>query len=256
MTLNFSIVAIDQIVNNAAKVRYMSGGQVHVPDRASAMPGGAGHQLAAQHSHSLEAWSTRTSPGLKVVAPSTPVRRQGPAQDRDPRRRPGHLPGEREALRDEGEVPDGEDLAPARQGRRRARRAEDVHARSRARGWSWVCARRRRGARRRRASSARSSTCARSGRSTSRRSSPASKKTDRCVIVDEGWPRRAASPRTWRPQLHEALLRLARRARSSACPATTSRCPTPRTSRGDAAAWTDRRRRRGSLRSLDPSSWR
>ena len=70
MTVNFSIVAMDQIVNNAAKIRYMFGGQVAVPI-VIRMPGGAGHQLAAQHSHSLEAWFTHV-PGLKVVCPSTP----------------------------------------------------------------------------------------------------------------------------------------------------------------------------------------
>jgi pyruvate/2-oxoglutarate/acetoin dehydrogenase E1 component len=70
MTVNFSIVAMDQIVNNAAKIRYMFGGQVAVPI-VIRMPGGAGHQLGAQHSHSLEAWFTHV-PGLKVVCPSTP----------------------------------------------------------------------------------------------------------------------------------------------------------------------------------------
>jgi pyruvate dehydrogenase E1 component beta subunit len=70
MTVNFSIVAMDQIVNNAAKVRYMFGGQVACP-MVIRMPGGAGHQLAAQHSHSLEAWYTHV-PGLKVVCPATP----------------------------------------------------------------------------------------------------------------------------------------------------------------------------------------
>jgi len=75
MTVNFAIVAMDQIVNNAAKVRYMFGGQVSVP-MVIRMPGGAGHQLAAQHSHSLEAWFTHV-PGLKVVCPSTPYDAKG-----------------------------------------------------------------------------------------------------------------------------------------------------------------------------------
>ena len=70
MTVNFSIVAMDQIVNNAAKIHYMFGGQAAVPI-VIRMPGGAGHQLAAQHSHSLEAWFTHV-PGLKVACPSTP----------------------------------------------------------------------------------------------------------------------------------------------------------------------------------------
>jgi pyruvate/2-oxoglutarate/acetoin dehydrogenase E1 component len=70
MTVNFSIVAMDQIINNASKVRYMFGGQVSCPI-VIRMPGGAGHQLAAQHSHSLEAWYSHV-PGLKVVCPATP----------------------------------------------------------------------------------------------------------------------------------------------------------------------------------------
>jgi pyruvate/2-oxoglutarate/acetoin dehydrogenase E1 component len=75
MTVNFSVLALDQIVNNAAKLRYMFGGQVACPI-VIRMPGGAGHQLAAQHSHSLDAWYTHV-PGLKVVAPSTPYDAKG-----------------------------------------------------------------------------------------------------------------------------------------------------------------------------------
>ena len=75
MTVNFSILALDQIVNNAAKVRYMFGGQVACPI-VIRMPGGAGHQLAAQHSHSLDAWYTHV-PGLKVACPATPYDAKG-----------------------------------------------------------------------------------------------------------------------------------------------------------------------------------
>ncbi|WP_454062683.1 pyruvate dehydrogenase complex E1 component subunit beta [Candidatus Nitrospira salsa] len=70
MTFNFGILAMDQIVNNAAKVRYMSGGQFSVP-MVIRGPGSAAHQLAAQHSQSLEAWFCHV-PGLKVIAPATP----------------------------------------------------------------------------------------------------------------------------------------------------------------------------------------
>ena len=70
MTMNFGIVALDQIVNNAAKIRYMSGGQLSVP-LVIRGPGSAAHQLGAQHSQSLEAWFCHV-PGLKVVAPATP----------------------------------------------------------------------------------------------------------------------------------------------------------------------------------------
>ena len=75
MTVNFSILALDQIVNNAAKVRYMFGGQVACPI-VLRMPGGAGHQLAAQHSHSLDAWYAHI-PGLKVASPATPYDAKG-----------------------------------------------------------------------------------------------------------------------------------------------------------------------------------
>lgn len=70
MTFNFALLALDQIVNNAAKIRYMSGGQISVP-LVIRGPGSAAHQLAAQHSQSLEAWFCHV-PGLKVVAPATP----------------------------------------------------------------------------------------------------------------------------------------------------------------------------------------
>jgi len=69
MTVNFSLLAMDQIVNTAATLRHMSGGQVGVPV-VIRMATGAGRQLAAQHSHSLEVWYAHV-PGLKVVAPAT-----------------------------------------------------------------------------------------------------------------------------------------------------------------------------------------
>lgn len=70
MTFNFGILAMDQIVNNAAKIRYMSGGQVSVPIVIRG-PGSAAHGLGAQHSQSLESWFCHV-PGLKVIAPATP----------------------------------------------------------------------------------------------------------------------------------------------------------------------------------------
>lgn len=69
MTVNFSLLALDQIVNNAATLRHMSGGQFSVP-LTIRMATGAGRQLAAQHSHSLEGWYAHI-PGIKVVAPAT-----------------------------------------------------------------------------------------------------------------------------------------------------------------------------------------
>jgi pyruvate dehydrogenase E1 component beta subunit len=69
MTVNFSLLALDQIVNNAATLLHMSGGQLAVP-LVIRMTTGAGRQLAAQHSHSLEGWYAHI-PGIRVVAPAT-----------------------------------------------------------------------------------------------------------------------------------------------------------------------------------------
>jgi pyruvate dehydrogenase E1 component beta subunit len=69
MTVNFSLLALDQIVNNAATIRYMSGGQLSVP-LIVRMATGGGRQLAAQHSHSLEVWYAHI-PGIRVLAPAT-----------------------------------------------------------------------------------------------------------------------------------------------------------------------------------------
>ncbi len=69
MTVNFSLLALDQIVNNAATLLHMSGGQCSVP-LVIRMATGAGRQVAAQHSHSLEVWYAHI-PGIRVVAPAT-----------------------------------------------------------------------------------------------------------------------------------------------------------------------------------------
>lgn len=69
MTCNFSLLALDQIMNNAATIPHMSGGQFAVP-LVIRMATGAGRQLAAQHSHSLEGWYAHI-PGIKVLAPGT-----------------------------------------------------------------------------------------------------------------------------------------------------------------------------------------
>ncbi len=69
MTVNFSLLALDQIVNNAATILYMSGGQFNVP-LVIRLTTGAGRQLAAQHSHSLEGWYAHI-PGIKILAPAT-----------------------------------------------------------------------------------------------------------------------------------------------------------------------------------------
>ncbi|MFO1300204.1 MAG: alpha-ketoacid dehydrogenase subunit beta [Burkholderiaceae bacterium] len=86
MTVNFSLLALDQIVNNAATLRHMSGGQINVPV-VIRMTTGAGRQLAAQHSHSLEVWYAHV-PGLRVLAPATLADARGmlwtALQDPDP----------------------------------------------------------------------------------------------------------------------------------------------------------------------------
>ncbi|MXP13206.1 alpha-ketoacid dehydrogenase subunit beta [Altererythrobacter confluentis] len=69
MTCNFSLLALDQIMNNAATIRHMSGGQFHVPLVIRLATGG-GRQLGAQHSHSLEGWYAHI-PGIRVLAPAT-----------------------------------------------------------------------------------------------------------------------------------------------------------------------------------------
>jgi pyruvate dehydrogenase E1 component beta subunit len=75
MTWNFALLAIDQIVNAAAKIRYMSGGQLGCPIVFRG-PGGAALQLGAQHSQAFESWYAHI-PGLKVIAPATPADAKG-----------------------------------------------------------------------------------------------------------------------------------------------------------------------------------
>ncbi len=75
MTVNFGIVALDQIMNNVAVIPYMFGGQIKVPLTIRS-PGGAGNQLGAQHSHSIEALLMHC-PGLRVIVPSVPADAKG-----------------------------------------------------------------------------------------------------------------------------------------------------------------------------------
>jgi pyruvate dehydrogenase E1 component beta subunit len=106
MTINFSLLAIDQIVNHAAKMHAMFGGQVSVP-LVIRMPGGGGQQLGATHSQNIEVYYAHV-PGLKVVAPSTPADAKGllaaAVRDDDP-----VLIVENLALYNtKGDVPDGD----------------------------------------------------------------------------------------------------------------------------------------------------
>ncbi len=75
MTFNFSILATDQIINSAAKMLYMSGGQFKIPIVFRG-PGGSAYQVSSQHSQALESWFAYF-PGLKVVMPSTPADAKG-----------------------------------------------------------------------------------------------------------------------------------------------------------------------------------
>jgi hypothetical protein len=97
MTFNFAMQAIDQIINSAAKTLYMSGGQMGAP-MVFRGPNGAAARVGAQHSQDYAAWYAQI-PGLKVVHALFRRRRQGPAENRDPRSQPGDLPRKRDPLR-------------------------------------------------------------------------------------------------------------------------------------------------------------
>jgi pyruvate/2-oxoglutarate/acetoin dehydrogenase E1 component len=122
MTCNFSLLALDQIMNNAATLRHMSGGQLSIP-LVIRMATGAGRQLAAQHSHSLEGWYAHI-PGIKVLTPATLEDARGmlwtALQDPDP-----VLVFEHAGLyNDRGELPD--DAGPVDIDRARIRRVGEA----------------------------------------------------------------------------------------------------------------------------------
>jgi pyruvate dehydrogenase E1 component beta subunit len=110
MTWNFALLAIDEIVNTAAKIRYMSGGQIGCPIVFRG-PGGAALQLGAQHSQSWESWYSHI-PGLKVVMPATPADAKGllkaAIRDDNP---VVFIEGEM-LYNNKGEVPEGEHITP------------------------------------------------------------------------------------------------------------------------------------------------
>ena len=170
MTINFSLLAIDQIVNHAAKMHAMFGGQVSVP-LVIRTPGGGGQQLAATHSQNLEVWYAHV-PGMKVVAPATPADAKAllaaAIRDDDP-----VLFLENLALYNtKGEVPDGDQVGEIGTRRRgQARHATSPSSATpgpRSSPWRWPHGSRRTGSR------SRSSTCAACGRWTARRSAPRS----------------------------------------------------------------------------------
>jgi len=110
MTFNFSLVGIDQIINNAAKIRQMSGGQFNCPIVFRGPTASAG-QLAATHSQAFENWFANT-PGLKVIVPSNPYDAKGLLKSAIRDDDPVIFMESEQMYGDKGEVPDGEYTIP------------------------------------------------------------------------------------------------------------------------------------------------
>jgi pyruvate dehydrogenase E1 component beta subunit len=110
MTINFITVGIDQLVNNAAKIPYMFGGETQVP-LVVRTPSGASHQLTAQHSQVLEVWFAYV-PGMYVVAPSTPADAKGLLKSCIRDNNPILFVENVLLYNEKGEVPEGEHLIP------------------------------------------------------------------------------------------------------------------------------------------------
>ena len=110
MTINFIVVGMDQLVNNAAKIPYMFGGEARTPIVVRT-PSGAGHQLTAQHSQVLEVWFAYV-PGMYVVAPSTPADAKGLLKTSIRDDNPILFVENVLLYNEKGEVPEGEHLVP------------------------------------------------------------------------------------------------------------------------------------------------
>ena len=110
MTWNFALLAVDQLVNSAAKMRYMSNGQVGVP-AVFRGPGGSALQLAAQHSQAFESWYAHI-PGLKVVMPATPADAKGLLKSAIRDDNPVIFIEGEMLYNTKGEVPEGEHVVP------------------------------------------------------------------------------------------------------------------------------------------------
>ena len=110
MTFNFSLVGIDQIINNAAKIRQMSGGQLNCPIVFRGPTASAG-QLAATHSQAFENWFANT-PGLKVIVPSNPYDAKGLLKSAIRDDDPVIFMESEQMYGDKGEIPDGEYTIP------------------------------------------------------------------------------------------------------------------------------------------------
>jgi pyruvate dehydrogenase E1 component beta subunit len=110
MTWNFALLAMDQLINSAAKIRYMSNGQVGVP-AVFRGPGGSALQLAAQHSQAFESWYAHI-PGLKVVMPATPADAKGLLKSAIRDDNPVIFIEGEMLYNTKGEVPEGEHVVP------------------------------------------------------------------------------------------------------------------------------------------------
>ena len=110
MTWNFAVLALDQIVNSAAKMLYMSGGQIPIPIVFRG-PNGAALQLASQHSQAWESWLAHI-PGLKVVAPATPYDAKGLLKSAIRDNNPVMVLEGEMLYNTKGEIPEGEVLVP------------------------------------------------------------------------------------------------------------------------------------------------
>jgi pyruvate dehydrogenase E1 component beta subunit len=110
MTWNFAVLALDQIVNSAAKIRYESGGQLLIPIVFRG-PNGAALQLAAQHSQAWESWLAHI-PGMKVVAPATPADAKGLLKSAIRDNNPVIVLEGEMLYNTKGDVPEGEHLVP------------------------------------------------------------------------------------------------------------------------------------------------
>jgi pyruvate dehydrogenase E1 component beta subunit len=110
MTWNFALLAVDQLINSAAKMRYMSNGQIGVP-AVFRGPGGSALQLAAQHSQAFESWYAHI-PGLKVVMPATPADAKGLLKSAIRDDNPVIFIEGEMLYNTKGEVPEGEHVVP------------------------------------------------------------------------------------------------------------------------------------------------
>jgi len=110
MTWNFALLALDQIINSAAKMLYMSGGQLRCPIVFRG-PNGAGGRLSSQHSQAWESWLAHI-PGLKVVAPATPADAKGLLKSAIRDNNPVIVLEGEMLYNQKGEVPDGEHIVP------------------------------------------------------------------------------------------------------------------------------------------------